>query len=749
MSKLQIREKVLIFSILISAIPFALVNTYWFINATNLVKRDAGEHLRITNQEITSKLDDYLNTKLLGFLSHSQGAALLSKNQQLIQSDLFNLILQDRDITELAYIDLKGHETAKVSTKKIYPKSELKNMSTSDAFRIVNTRYGREYIGPVTFSKDKQPYITVAVPIVNPGKLPALQTFSSESLFSRDPSEIHGFLIGTVNLNRIYKSIASLKIGRSGYSYIVNREGMIIMHPQNQFIGSRKVPQDSEIALFLNQGGDALPRGFHQTNNIENNTVLSTHSVVSKTNWAVITEEPISDISSDINSVQKQALPLVVLPLAAVVVFSIFWSKRLTTPIKQLAIGAHKIGTGDFSYKFSINSHDELKALADSLKQMAENLKDSQGKIQHERDSLRIERDKLESVLTNIDDGVIALNDDMEILFFNKAIETIMNLKLAESTGKTLDSLMTISKENDTSTFMEYIKEIKPDDKPAILSFSTKFKDEGKIRITVTKISSTHDSDIKYLCTIQDVTKEQQLEEMKLDFVSMAAHELRTPLTSIRGYFSLVNAELTEKLTEEQKMFMNRIDISTQQLVTLVENLLSVTRIEKGTYTVKKSNTDLEGLIEQDIKDFHTRIAEKDIEISFKKMENKLPEIYVDQLGISEVIRNLLSNAITYTPPGGKISVWMEKSDKEIITYVKDTGEGIPKEAIPHLFTKFFRVSGSLEQGSKGNGLGLYISKSILDIHHGRIEVESEFGKGSTFSFALPLQKYEAENSTH
>jgi two-component system sensor histidine kinase VicK len=749
MYKLKIREKILIFSILISAIPIALVNTYWFINATSLVKKDAGEHLVMTNQQITSKFDDFLNTKLLGFLSHSQGAALLSKDQQLIQIDLFNLLLQDSDISEIAYVDTKGREVAKVSTKKLYAKNELQDLSSSDAFKIVNFQYGKEFIGPVTFTDKKFPQILIAVPIVNPGKLPALQTFSSESLLSRRPSEIHGFLFGTVNLNKIYKSISALKIGKTGYSYVVNREGKIIMHPDGSYIGTEKNSQNTEIALYLEQVGNSKTSSFHETEGIDKEHVLSTHNIVSRTNWGIITEEPTTDISTDINGVQRQALPLVVIPLAGVIVFSFFWSKRLTTPIKQLAIGAHKIGAGDFSYKFSIDSHDELRALAESLKQMAENLKDSQGKIQHERDSLRIERDKLESVLTNIDDGVIALNDAMEILFFNKAVEMILKIKLKESTGNTLDSLMTLSKENDDTTFMQYIKEIKPDDKPAILSFATKFKDEGKIRIAVTKIASTHASDIKYLCTIQDVTKEQQLEEMKLDFVSMAAHELRTPLTSIRGYFSLVNTELAEKMTEQQKMFMNRIDISTQQLVTLVENLLSVTRIEKGTYTVKKSNTDLEGLIEQDIKDFHTRIAEKDIELSFKKMTTKLPEIYIDQLGISEVIRNLLSNAIAYTPPGGKIIIWLEKTDKEIITYVKDTGEGIPKEAIPHLFTKFFRVSGSLEQGSKGNGLGLYISKSILDIHHGRIEVESEFGKGSTFSFALPIQKYEAENNTH
>ena len=119
-------------------------------------------------------------------------------------------------------------------------------------------------------------------------------------------------------------------------------------------------------------------------------------------------------------------------------------------------------------------------------------------------------------------------------------------------------------------------------------------------------------------------------------------------------------------------------------------------------------------------------------------MESELL-VQVDILRMKEVLNNLISNAITYTETGGKVNVLLEKKDQSVITHVHDTGQGIPKEAIPHLFTKFFRVWGKLEMGSKGTGLGLFITKSIIEMHQGTIWVESELHKGSTFSFSLPL----------
>lgn len=232
------------------------------------------------------------------------------------------------------------------------------------------------------------------------------------------------------------------------------------------------------------------------------------------------------------------------------------------------------------------------------------------------------------------------------------------------------------------------------------------------------------------------------LDEMKSNFVSIAAHELRTPLTSIKGYLSVYLSDYKDKLDEDQKELLGRISEATEELLGLVENLLNVSRIERGAMSLNLVEVNWEEVLKGELEDFNERATQKNIQLKFVPSSLPLPAIKVDKVRILEVISNLLSNAINYTNPGGVVQVWAESRDNQITTYVADNGQGIPAEAIPNLFTKFYRVTQGLTQGntnSDGNGLGLYISKAIVEMHHGRIWVESEVGKGSRFSFSLPI----------
>lgn len=233
------------------------------------------------------------------------------------------------------------------------------------------------------------------------------------------------------------------------------------------------------------------------------------------------------------------------------------------------------------------------------------------------------------------------------------------------------------------------------------------------------------------------------LDEMKSNFVSIAAHELRTPLTSIKGYLSVYLSDYKDKLDEDQKELLGRISDATEELLGLVENLLNVSRIERGAMSLNLAEVNWEEVLKGELEDFNARATQKNIQLKFVPSSLPLPAIKVDKVRILEVISNLLSNAINYTNPGGIVQVWAEQRDKQIITHVADNGQGIPQEAIPNLFTKFYRVTQGLTQGNTnadGNGLGLYISKAIVEMHRGRIWVESEVGKGSRFSFSLPLE---------
>lgn len=235
--------------------------------------------------------------------------------------------------------------------------------------------------------------------------------------------------------------------------------------------------------------------------------------------------------------------------------------------------------------------------------------------------------------------------------------------------------------------------------------------------------------------------QQQQLESMQVDFVSMTSHELRTPITSLIGYLNTLNQEARDKLTNDQKEFLDRSIVSAQQILAIVNNILNVSKVERGAFTVSLRAVDLVELIETAVSESKILASQKNILLEFKKPEGSIPKVSADNLRISEVLNNLINNAIIYSQSGGKVEVKVQSDNKQAVTSVVDNGPGIPKEAQPKIFTKFFRAQGALDKSSnsQGSGLGLFISKSIIDLHKGQIWFESEPGKGTTFHFSLPI----------
>ena len=210
---------------------------------------------------------------------------------------------------------------------------------------------------------------------------------------------------------------------------------------------------------------------------------------------------------------------------------------------------------------------------------------------------------------------------------------------------------------------------------------------------------------------------------------------------SYQPYLDVFTKENSDKLSDDAKGLLNKVAIATQQLQALVENLLSVSKIERGALKTNMERIDYLTIVKQITDEINVRAKDKNIKLTVEWPKVQSLIIEADKVRIGEVIMNLLSNAINYTPANGTIKVWLENDANSVTTCIADSGQGIPKEAIPHLFGKFFRVVQKLGQESKSNGLGLYITKSVIDLHHGRIWVDSEVGKGSTFSFTLPLKQ--------
>jgi signal transduction histidine kinase len=226
---------------------------------------------------------------------------------------------------------------------------------------------------------------------------------------------------------------------------------------------------------------------------------------------------------------------------------------------------------------------------------------------------------------------------------------------------------------------------------------------------------------------------------MKVDFVSMAAHELRTPLTTIQGYLSMLKqSQKIDQLTDTDKNFINKSFEGSIRLNKLIDNLLDVSRIEQGRMSLRTHKQNISPLLTR-MQEEHAPIAlQKNIKVTYDKPETKLPDVMADTIKIEEVLNNLIDNAIKYTQKG-EIRIFTNTENGMVKISIQDTGLGIPPESLSQLFTKFYRVESELTTDTKGTGIGLFVSKKIVEAHGGTISVESTLGEGSTFSFTVPV----------
>ncbi|TSC88616.1 MAG: Multi-sensor signal transduction histidine kinase [Microgenomates group bacterium Gr01-1014_7] len=404
-------------------------------------------------------------------------------------------------------------------------------------------------------------------------------------------------------------------------------------------------------------------------------------------------------------------------------------------PLQDLIKSAKALGDGNFNQRVDLRTGDEFEEVGNSFNQMANKLSGIFQKLERDTQIAISEKSKLNEVLSSIIDGIIALDFNRNILLANRAAEEITGFTTAELQGQRVDNLIHLF-----SDFEEILPKTYCE-----TNFSQSAKLTGKegkqtsVNVMTSKVGEALQTNLSCILIFHDLSKEEELEKMKMDFVSMASHELRTPLTSIIGYLSVFANENRGKLPKQDLDLIEKSEISARQLLTLIQNLLNVNKIEREEMSVTPEPVDYLPILSKAVEDLKTQANQKDIVLNFNPPTESLPKVMADPIRISEVVTNLLANAINYTNPGGKVELIIQVSPDKVTTTISDTGVGIPKDAIPHLFNKFFRVSNQSQKMSKGTGLGLYITKSIIEKLNGKIWVESELGKGSRFCFSLPV----------
>lgn len=239
---------------------------------------------------------------------------------------------------------------------------------------------------------------------------------------------------------------------------------------------------------------------------------------------------------------------------------------------------------------------------------------------------------------------------------------------------------------------------------------------------------------------LQDArSHEQEVEKLKTEFVSLAAHQLRAPLSQIKWTLQAILDGDMGVVTEQQREYLSKTFVSNEKMIALINDLLNTTRIEEGRYLYQPAPAQIKDTVESLVTWYQEEAKRRGIALQFEHSNEEFPKVAIDEEKIRLALQNLVDNALRYTPQGGKVTVFLKRDTQNIEISVKDTGIGIPLEQQPRLFEKFFRAENAKKTDSQGTGLGLYLTKNIIEAHGGKISFESQENKGTTFTCTIPL----------
>jgi len=371
-------------------------------------------------------------------------------------------------------------------------------------------------------------------------------------------------------------------------------------------------------------------------------------------------------------------------------------------------------------------------ALYDLIRQQAEDL----GVMLKQQ---QVEAAKSQAILDGVADGVLFADASGRIVLFNPAAERILEIPRQQAIGRSIREMLGLYG-------VEGRKWLAALEDWAAHPADRTPEDFVAERLQLgDRVVSVHASPVirgtEYLGTVsvfRDITAEVEADRAKSEFISTVSHELRTPMTSIKGYADLLMLGMAGPLSDQQKHFIGIIRNNAERMVALVSDLLDISRIESGRVQLDLRAIHIREVVMQVVGTLQGKAQSKNIALQVDVSEN-LPLVWGDSNRVAQILTNLISNAIQYTPPGGRVTISAHPSGDMMEVSVADTGIGISKEDQRKIFDRFFRADDPLVQETPGTGLGLPITASLVQMHGGQIWVESELGEGSTFTFTLPL----------
>nr|WP_216369382.1 ATP-binding protein [Brevibacillus sp. MCWH] len=427
---------------------------------------------------------------------------------------------------------------------------------------------------------------------------------------------------------------------------------------------------------------------------------------------AIVMYQAIEDFDDTVREVRKLIFVVGVIGFILTTVFAFFLSSRITSPLRQMKETAHRIAEGDFHAEIPIRTTDEIGELAASFNTMA-------SRLNQLVDALSKEKEQLASVLRSMVDGVVMIDEQGKIAVANPPAKHFLRDWEYEHPDEPVPLFAFYQQ------VVQSGREV-TEDLPV----------QGRIWSLVMVPLNDREQIRGAVAVLRDMTRERKLDKMRSDFVANVSHELRTPLSMLQGYSEAIVDDMAAS-PEEHKELARIIYDESVRMTKLVNELLSIARMEAGHVELNLEQIELRPYLERIQRKFSNLAKEREIHLLLE-IDTKQTTALVDPDKMEQVLTNLIDNALRHTPNEGTVTL-RARGDKTLLLEVCDTGSGIPQEDLPFVFERFYKADKARTRGKAGGtGLGLAIAKNLVEAHGGTISVQSKLGEGTTFTIALP-----------
>lgn len=436
---------------------------------------------------------------------------------------------------------------------------------------------------------------------------------------------------------------------------------------------------------------------------------------------AIYIESSLEGVYGQLQNINEIFLKGSILAITVSALLGILVARTITKPIAEMRRQAQTMARGDFTQKVNVYGGDEIG-------QLAETFNDLNDRLQLSYATTEKERRKLSSVLANMTEGVIATDQTGAVTLINQAAAKFIGDSPDKIKGSFLPDILPLEEKNVNIADLQ--------DSGAILIDLSDDKAIFLIRANFSAIFDEDDEITGLITVISDVTEQEKVEQERREFVSNVSHELRTPLTTMRSYIEA----LTDGAWEDKNIapkFLGVAQNETERMIRMVNDLLQLSRMDNKEYSIQKEKLDFIPYFHQVIDRFDMNTPEH-ITLQ-RQLPNKHSYVWLDKDKMTQVLDNIISNAIKYSPEGGIIRLKVERQKRRLLISVADEGLGISYQKLDKIFDRFYRADQARTRKLGGTGLGLAISKELVEAHYGQIWAESKEDRGTTVYFTLPL----------